>query len=52
MTLYSDKKESFAGVVDSNGKLLVGEFREIEKARKKELPLLFILNPLYFILVF
>ena len=26
--LYSDKKVSFAGVVDSNGKLLVGEFRE------------------------
>ena len=33
-TLYSDKKVSFAGVVDSNGKLLVGEFRESTSKEK------------------
>ena len=27
-TFYTDKKVSFVGVVDNNGKLLVGEFRE------------------------
>ena len=33
-TLYTDKKVSFAGVVDSNGKLLVGEFRESTNKEK------------------
>jgi hypothetical protein len=33
-TLYTDKKVSFAGVVDSNGKLLVGEFRESTSKEK------------------
>ena len=33
-TLYSDNKVSFAGVVDSNGKLLVGEFRESTSKEK------------------
>ena len=32
--LYSHKKVSFAGVVDSNGKLLVGEFRESTSKEK------------------
>ena len=40
-TLYSDKKVSFAGVVDSNGKLLVGEFRE-STSKEKE-----ITSPIY-----
>ena len=43
-TFYTDKKVSYVGVVDSNGKLLVGEFRE--------LLLIFMSNPLYFIPVF
>jgi hypothetical protein len=33
-TLYTDKKVSFVGVVDSNGKLLVGEFRESTSKEK------------------
>jgi hypothetical protein len=33
-TLYIDKKVSFVGVVDSNGKLLVGEFRESTSKEK------------------
>jgi hypothetical protein len=33
-TLYIDKKVNFVGVVDSNGKLLVGEFRESTSKEK------------------
>jgi hypothetical protein len=40
-TLYTDKKVSFAGAVDSNGKLLVGEFRESTGKKKG------IISPVY-----
>lgn len=32
--LYTDKKVSFSGIVDSNGKLLAGEFRESTSKKK------------------
>jgi hypothetical protein len=33
--LYTDKKVRFSGAVDSNGKLLAGEFREITNKKKR-----------------
>jgi hypothetical protein len=50
-TLYTDKKVSFVGVVDSNGNYLLENLGKVQ-AGKKELPLLFISNLLYFFLVF
>jgi hypothetical protein len=34
--LYADKKVRFSGVVDSNGKLLAGEFRESTSKKKED----------------
>jgi hypothetical protein len=47
-TLYTDKKVSFAGVVDSNGKLLVGEFRESTSKEKAFTPPIYIKPTLFY----
>ena len=47
-TLYSDKKVSFAGVVDSNGKLLAGEFRENTSKKKGNTSPLYIKPTLFY----
>jgi hypothetical protein len=47
-TLYTDKKVSFVGVVDSNGKLLVGEFRESTSREKGVTSPIYIKPTLFF----
>jgi hypothetical protein len=47
-TLYSDKKVSFAGVVDNNGKLLAGEFRESTSKKKGNTSPLYIKPTLFY----
>jgi hypothetical protein len=46
--LYTDKKVSFSGVVDSNGKLLAGEFRESNSKKSGNITPIYIKPTLFY----